>query len=328
MCWTATECIGTQHDHSRTNGKSVSRTSDVCQGTLAAWPYAGLDSGRTVVLDIVEVLANQRQMLIAEEVRRRGAVRVSELTELLGVSDMTIRRDLDVLASAGLIDKVHGGATARLSPSTEEPGFEAKSDRQFREKEAIALAARALVEPGMAIALGGGTTTWRLAHHLLDVPRLTIVTNSIQAAAVLHQSPLPDVTVVLAGGVRTPSDSLVGPVAVGALRSLHVDVLFTGVHGMAGDAGFTTPNLLEAETNRALIDCAERMVVIADHTKWGVRGLSRFARLEEAHTLITDAGLPPEARTVLGEHIGQVVIVPARGRSRRSPATTAGAGAR
>src|SRR5215218_7934913 len=141
MCWTATECIGTQHDHSRTNGKSVSRTSDVCQETLAAWPYAGLDSGRTVVLDIVEVLANQRQMLIAEEVRRRGAVRVSELTELLGVSDMTIRRDLDVLASAGLIDKVHGGATARLSPSTEEPGFEAKSDRQFREKEAIALAA-------------------------------------------------------------------------------------------------------------------------------------------------------------------------------------------
>src|SRR5215216_4267435 len=90
------------------------------------------------------------------------------------------------------------------------------------------------------------------------------------------QSPLPDVTIVLTGGVRTPSDSLVGPVAVTALRSLHVDVLFTGVHGMAGDAGFTTPNLLEAETNRALIECAERMVVLADHTNWGVRGLSRL----------------------------------------------------
>jgi DeoR/GlpR family transcriptional regulator of sugar metabolism len=278
------------------------------------------------VLDIVEVLANQRQMLIAEEVRRRGAVRVSELTELLRVSDMTVRRDLDVLASAGLIDKVHGGATARLSASTEEPGFEAKSDRQFREKEAIALAARALVEPGMAIALSGGTTTWRLAHHLLDVPRLTVVTNSIQAATVLHQSPLPDATIVLAGGVRTPSDSLVGPVAVTALRSLHVDVLFTGVHGMASDAGFTTPNLLEAETNRALIECAERTVVIADHTKWGVRGLSRFARLDEADALITDAGLPPEARTVLGEHIERVIIAPSRRRPRR-PVTSDGAAA-
>ena len=98
------------------------------------------------------MLAGQRQHLIAEEIRRRGAVRVSELTELLGVSDMTIRRDLDVLAGSGLLDKVHGGATARRSLSTDEPGFEAKSRRQFAEKEAIALAARGLVEPGQAIA--------------------------------------------------------------------------------------------------------------------------------------------------------------------------------
>src|SRR5918999_26654 len=170
------------------------------------------------------MLADQRRTLIAEEIRRRGAVRVSELTARLGVSDMTIRRDLD------------------------------------------ALAARELVEPGQAIALGAGTTTWRLAHHLLDVPDLTVVTNSIQVATVLHRLPRPGLTVVLTGGVRTPSDALVGPVAVSALRSLHVDVLFTGVHGMTEDAGFSTPNLLEAETNWALISCAERVVVIADHT--------------------------------------------------------------
>jgi DeoR/GlpR family transcriptional regulator of sugar metabolism len=284
----------------------------------------GWTGTHSMVLDVVEVLANQRQMLIVEEIRRRGAVRVSELTQLLGVSDMTVRRDLDVLAGSGLIDKVHGGATARRVLSTDEPGFDAKSNRQFREKEAIARAARALVEPGMAIALGGGTTTWRLAHHLRDVHELTVVTNSIQVANVLHQSPLGDLTVVVTGGVRTPSDALVGPVAVTALSTLHVDVLFTGVHGMAPDAGFTTPNLLEAETNRALIDCAERLVVIADHTKWGVRGLSRFARLEEAHALITDAGLPPEAKTVLGEHIAQVTIAPV-GRVPRAPTAADGA---
>jgi DeoR/GlpR family transcriptional regulator of sugar metabolism len=262
------------------------------------------------------MLAEQRRMLIAEEIRRRGAVRVSELTARLGVSDMTIRRDLDVLAGSGLIDKVHGGATARSRQSTDEPGFEAKSDQQSREKEAIALAARELVQPGQAIALGAGTTTWRLAHHLHGIADLTVVTNSIQAATVLHRDARPDLTVVLTGGVRTPSDALVGPVAVSALRALHVDVLFTGVHGMTEDAGFTTPNLLEAETNWALISCAERVVVVADHTKWGVRGLSRFASLDQADVLITDAGLPPEARTVLGEHIEKVVIAQPRSRRR------------
>jgi DeoR/GlpR family transcriptional regulator of sugar metabolism len=268
------------------------------------------------------MLAGQRQMLIAEEIRRRGAVRVSELTELLGVSDMTVRRDLDAMADSGLIEKVHGGATARSHPSTEEPGFEAKSRRQSREKEAIAAAAAELVQSGQAVALGAGTTTWRLAHHLLDVPELTVVANSIQVASVLHRSPRPDRTVVLTGGVRTPSDALVGPVALSALQSLHVDVLFTGVHGMAEDAGFTTPNLLEAETNRALISSAERVVVIADHTKWGVRGLSRFASLGEADVLVSDNGLPLEARTALGEHIDEVVIAPARRRPRRAAASS------
>jgi DeoR/GlpR family transcriptional regulator of sugar metabolism len=124
--------------------------------------------------------------------------------------------------------------------------------------------------------------------------------------------------------VRTPSDALVGPVALLALGSLHVDVLFTGVHGMAADVGFTTPNLLEAETNRALISSAERVVVIADHTKWGVRGLSRFAGLDEAHVLVTDDGLPAEARGVLDEHIEQVVIASGRGRPARAGASLDG----
>src|SRR3954469_20449155 len=254
------------------------------------------------------MLAGQRQHLIAEEIRRRGAMRVSELTELLGVSDMTIRRDLDVLSGSGLIDKVHGGATARRSLSTDEPGFEPKSRRQFAEKEAIAQAASELVEPGQAIALSAGTTTWRLAHYLADVPDLTVVTNSMQVAIVLHRQARPDLTVVLIGGVRTPSDALVGPIAVTALRSLHVDMLFMGVHGMTDDSGFTTPNLLEAETDQALIASAERVVVCADHTKWGVRGLSRIARLDEAHAVVSDDGLSDTARSILAEHVDEVLV--------------------
>ena len=115
-----------------------------------------------------------------EEVRRRGAVRVSELTELLGVSDMTIRRDLDVLAGSGLVEKVHGGATARRSLSADEPGFEAKSRRQSREKEAIARAARGLVEPGPGDRAHRGHHDVAARPPPADVPDLTVVTNSIQ----------------------------------------------------------------------------------------------------------------------------------------------------
>ncbi|MDX6672801.1 MAG: hypothetical protein QOH11_219 [Solirubrobacteraceae bacterium] len=264
------------------------------------------------------MLASQRQQLIAEEVRRRGAVRVSELTELLAVSDMTIRRDLDVLASAGVLEKVHGGATARGAPSTDEPGFEAKSHRQLDEKEAIARKASALVEPGQAIACTAGTTNWRLVHHLVHVPDLTVVTNSIQVANVLHRDGRSDLTVVLTGGVRTPSDALVGPVAVTALRSLHVDVLFMGVHGMSVDAGFTTPNLLEAETNQAMIASARRVVVVADHTKWGVRGLSRIAELSAADTIVSDSRLSPQARTAIADQDIELILAPPGRPTRRT----------
>src|SRR5262245_62833398 len=119
------------------------------------------------------MLAGQRQKLILEEVRRRGAIRVSELTSLFEVSDMTIRRDLDVLASAGLIDKVHGGATAPGRLSADEPGFEAKSHRQLDEKGGIARAASSLVEPGRGIGLTAVRPPWRLANFLVDFPDLT-----------------------------------------------------------------------------------------------------------------------------------------------------------
>jgi DeoR/GlpR family transcriptional regulator of sugar metabolism len=89
-----------------------------------------------------------------------------------------------------------------------------------------------------------------------------------------------------------------------------------GVHGMTEDAGLTTPNLLEAEADQALIASAARVVVVADHTKWGVRGLCRIARLDEAHVLVTDSGLGTEARTVIGEHVDKVVIAQTGRRAR------------
>ncbi|CAA9318999.1 MAG: Transcriptional regulator, DeoR family [uncultured Frankineae bacterium] len=249
------------------------------------------------------MLAAQRRQRILDEVRRVGGVRVSELTTLLGVSDMTVRRDLDRLSQEGLVSKVHGGATTPQSASVE-PGFEVKSRRQLAEKHALAEAAAMLVQPGQAVALGAGTTTWLLAQHLQAVEGLTVVTNSVKVADVLR----PCCDVVLTGGVRTPSDALVGPVADLVLRSLHFDVAFLGCHGMSA-AGLSTPNLAEAATNRAFVRAAARVVVVADSTKWGTAGLMTWAELSEVDVLITDRGLDLDAQRLLQSQVGRLHVV-------------------
>ncbi len=255
------------------------------------------------------MLAQQRQAKIMERVREDGAVRVADLVRDLRVSDMTVRRDLEILDERGMLEKVHGGATAVVGSASYEPGFAVKSSLEQAEKDAIAAAAVRLVEPGMAIGVSAGTTTYALAQRLAGVAGLTVVTNSIPVAEVLHQTGQADQTIILTGGMRTPSNALVGPFAVAALRTVHVDIMFVGVHGMDPHSGFTCPNLLEADTDRALIDAGRRLVVVADHTKWGVIGISSIARLDQADVLVTDAGLDPDARRLLGAEVRKLVVV-------------------
>jgi len=257
-------------------------------------------------------LARQRQAFILERVREDGGVRVADLVKSLGVSDMTVRRDLEILQQRGLLEKVHGGAALIDSSPMYEPGFTAKSTLMEAEKQAIADAAAGLIEPGTAIAISAGTTTYALAQRLVDVPGLTVLTNSVPVADVLHREGRPDQTIILSGGVRTPSDALVGPFAVSVIHSLHVDMVFMGVHGMDLKSGFTTPNILEAETNRALIDAGRRLVVLADHTKWGVVGISSIGSLDRVDVLFTDSGIDAESREALSTTVRRLVVVDAR----------------
>lgn len=253
-------------------------------------------------------LARQRHELIVSQVRRAGSVRVVDLATQLEVSEMTIRRDLDTLDEAGLIVKVHGGATVRYEHSTDEPGFEVKRSRNPDEKRAIAASAAVLIGAGAAVGITAGTTTVLLAAELVTVPNLTVVTNSIPVADVFHAAPRSDRTVILVGGERTPSDALVGPVSVDALRSFHLDTVFMGVHGMHERAGFTTPNLLEADTNRAFVEATDELVVLADHTKWGVTGLTTIAGLDAATVCISDDGLSEHAQAVLRDRVGRLIL--------------------
>ena len=216
---------------------------------------------------------------------------MAELMAALDVSDMTVRRDLEVLEGQGHLLKVHGGATLLRESTVHEPGFETKRALEHDAKVAIARSAASLVEPGMAVAISAGSTTYEVARRLTGVPRLTIITNSVPAAEVLYHGGRGDQTVILTGGVRTPSDALVGPFAVSALRDVNVDIVFLGVHGMTERAGFTTPNLLESETHQALIEAGGRLVITADHTKWGISGMSTMARLSRADVVISDRRL-------------------------------------
>jgi DeoR/GlpR family transcriptional regulator of sugar metabolism len=255
------------------------------------------------------VLAQQRQERILAELRRSGAVRVADLTDLLGVSDMTVRRDLEQLAGEGVARKVHGGAVLAGKVAFE-PGFAAKSQLAQPAKQAIAEHAAGLIQPGAAIALSAGTTTWAMASYVASIAGLTVVTNSTTVADVITSLDTANqVTVILTGGVRTPSAALVGPVADRTIASMHVDQLFLGVHGMDLRAGFTTPNLAEATTNRVLVESAREVVVLADSSKWGVVGLADIGPLSLATTVITDDALPDEARRSLADVVDEVVTV-------------------
>ncbi|GAA3378936.1 DeoR/GlpR family DNA-binding transcription regulator [Streptomyces sannanensis] len=258
------------------------------------------------------LLAPQRRALIRDIVRRDGAVRVADLVDQLGVSDMTIRRDLDTLARDGSVKKVYGGAVATSGTAADEPGFEAKVNLESTAKAAVAAAAVALVEPGSVVAISAGTTSYAVAAGLVHVPRLTVLTNSLPVAEVLRNAGREQgadaPTLLLTGGLPTRSAALVGPLADQAIRSLHVDLLIIGAHGVSERAGLTTPNLAEAQTNQALISSARRVAVVADHSKWGVVGLSRFATLSEIDYFVSDDGLDEQARSVLGESVGELIL--------------------
>lgn len=253
------------------------------------------------------MLAAQRRAFILERLAAEGAVTVGALAAACDVAEMTIRRDLDALHAAGRLQKVHGGATASKA-ITGEPMFAAKAALAAPAKAAIAREAAALVAPGMVIALTAGTTTHAIATELVQQRGLTVITNSIRVAEVFHDVPIEDIEVIVTGGVRTPSDALVGPLAIDAIEALHIDICFMGVYGIDADAGFTTPNLLEADTNRAFADASGEFVVVADSSKWGTVGMRTIATLDEASTVITDTGLSRAARKTLSTHAGTLVL--------------------
>ena len=249
--------------------------------------------------------AEERQREILVKARSAGRVEVETLSLGFEVSSETIRRDLTVLARAGYVQRVHGGAipTERL---TVEPTLALRDQLMTPEKEAIAVRAMAEVPAEGAILLDAGSTTRRLARILPNDRQLMVVTNALGIAMTLgHRE---DLTVLLLGGrLRSRTLATVDDWAVRAAHEIRVAVAFIGTNGLSTAAGLTTPDPAEAAIKRAMIANARRVVVLADHTKIGEEHFAKFGDLSDIDLLVTDTGLSDTATAKL-THAGLDVV--------------------
>jgi DeoR family transcriptional regulator of aga operon len=226
----------------------------------------------------------ERLGVILEELSARGSVAVVDLSARLGVSAATVRRDLEHLEQQHLLTRTHGGAVAQMV-SYELP-LRYRSARRQDQKRRIGQEASTRVRDGAVIGLTGGTTTTEVARALVD-RQLTVVTNALNIASELAIRP--NIKLVLTGGVVRPeSYELVGPLADGALSALHLDLAFIGADGITAVSGLTTHHEIEAHTDRALIDQASRVVVVADGSKLGRVAFARICPVSAVHELVTD----------------------------------------
>lgn len=254
-------------------------------------------------------LPAERHRRIQEVLRERRVVRVSVLSEMLGVSEVTIRRDLEAMERRGLLERTHGGAVATQWMRSE-PAYDDAASSNPGQKRAIGEAAAALVEPGDAVYLNGGTTTLQVFRHL-RAPNLKVVTNHVGIALEAAER---EVELLLLGGhYRAPSHSVVGPFATEALRRTHATKAFIGVEGMSVGSGLTTPVAAEAEIARVMIEQTRgTVVVVADHSKIGTVADFVIAPLEEADVLVVDEGCSDAYRTRLTDAGVDVVVAPER----------------
>jgi len=253
------------------------------------------------------VLNEERRRAILEIVNREGRALVQDLAPRFSTSQVTIRKDLEILHSHGRVHRTHGGALPVRAGVMLDPSLREKEKLHRKEKQRIAAAAARLVKEGQSVVLDSGTTTTVIARALRDFRRLTVITNAVNIAADLAGT---DVEVILTGGIlRENSFSLVGPLAEDTLRHLSADILFLGVDGFDVHFGLTTPNMLEARVNRVMVKIARRTVAVCDSSKFGRRSLALIAPPSAIHQAITDSRIPKPDLKALKEAGVDVIIV-------------------
>ena len=231
----------------------------------------------------------ERQQAILDLLDKNPSIQVTDLVALFDVSEMTIRRDLDMLERRGLLRRVHGGAVSNRGRSYEPP-FMLRSSANVEAKERIGKAAAGLVRNGDSIMLDVGTTTREVARNLKDHQNLTVITPCFQIAALLVEHP--DIRLILTGGIlRRGELSLVGHLAERAIQDFYVDKLLMGVGGVDLKPGFTEFNLEDTLVKQAMLRQAKDITVVVDSSKFGHVALNAIAPLQTANRIVTDSGV-------------------------------------
>lgn len=239
-----------------------------------------------------EQSVQERRHEILDNVLRTGRVSVADLSQAFGVSEVTIRTDLQMLAEQGLLVRTHGGAipAGRLFL---ELSLALRRQQQTLAKDHIGEAGAALIEDGDAVWLDTSSTALAIARHLAHHRHVTVLTNSIAIVQELADQPHLDV-VVPGGRLRRETASLIGVDGLDFVRRFNIQKGFFGAHGLTVDEGLTDVSVDEAEVKQVLVDLCRQVVAVLDATKWGRAGLASFATLEQIDTIITDQSAPPD----------------------------------
>ncbi len=247
------------------------------------------------------MLLDERREQILKIAEKKGFVALQELSDLVGASESTVRRDLEYLDGLGQIRRTRGGAAYVGESLT---GFEDRSTKNIEEKRRIARIAADLVQPGEGVILDGGTTTLEVARHLVG-KELMVVTNSLPIANLLANDP--NIELILIGGYLSPKTGVsLGPVAVAALRGISVPRLIMSVGGIT-ERGLFNSNTLLVETERQMMDSADEVVVVADHGKFGHSALAHLCPLERVHKLIVDRDVDDAWKQTARKHGVEVI---------------------
>ena len=256
-----------------------------------------------------EVPAEVRRQQILSLIKGREFVRVADLSTHFGVSDVTVRSDLDILAELGQIRRVRGGAMPDVRPNLERP-FEETQATHSREKEVIGRVAANLVTSGQTIILDVGTTTTAVARALIareNLHDVVIFTPSLNIAFELEPA-IPRFTVILTGGTLRPMQhSLIDPLGGLLLERITAHIVFLGCNGIEHVGGVTNINLPETEIKRRMLR-ASRRIVVADSSKVGQIEVAYLCDVEDIHALITDAGADSGELAALRERNVEVLI--------------------
>ena len=246
-----------------------------------------------------------RRHVILERVADEQTIHVGALARELGVSEMTIRRDIRRLERDGFLRQTYGGATAHLTRSLD-VAFNARALRHPREKRLIAMCAVDLVGDARTIFIGVGTTAEQFARYLHTGPELTVVTASLPTASLLGTRPLR--TIVLGGAVLRDDLTATGPSAIASLQCYRFDVAVLGTAGVSARWGLTELSDEEAEIQRTAVGQAARVIVLADGSKVGIAERMVVGRADEIETLVTDPSAPDAELDAL-RHLGVRVVV-------------------